>query len=98
MANHRKVEPIKMIYAPATEPVMPQRTEDMSDAEWEALVKDFHNEHAEWEKEQAEAAAMAAKPNDPTDGPGPAEGPVVNAQNPVWENPNYFGKKGPGVN
>lgn len=97
MANHKKVDPIKMIYSPATEPVMPARTADMSDAEWADLVKDFEKDHAAWEKEQAEAAAMAAKPDDPSEGPGPAEGPVVNAQNPVWENPNYFGKNGPGV-
>lgn len=97
MANHKKVEPIKMIYAPATEPVMPQRTPSMDDAEWAELVKDFEKEHAEWEKEQAEAKAMASAASDPTDGVGPAEGPVVNAENPVWENPIYFGTNGPGV-
>ena len=97
MATHKKVEPIKMIYAPADEPKAPERTPEMTDEEYVQAMAEYSVEHATWEKEQKEAEAMS-KASDPTDGPGPANGPVVNADNPVWENPKYFGTNGPGVN
>lgn len=98
MATSEKKEAIKMIYTPAGEPVKPVRTADVDDAEWAAMIAEYEVEHAEWVREQEDAAKMAARPSDPTDGPGPAEKPVVNAENPVWENPLYYGDpaKGPG--
>lgn len=98
MATSEKKEAIKMIYTPAGEPVFPTRTEDIDDAEWAALVAEYEVEHAEWVREQAEAAVIASRPDSPSDGPGPDVKPVVDADNPVYENPLYFGDpdKGPG--
>ena len=96
MATHRPVEPIKMIYAPADEPQAPVRTSEMTDEEYTEAMREYSVEHAAWVKEQEEAEAMK-KAAAGAEGPGPAQGPVVNAENPVWENPKYFGTNGPGV-
>lgn len=96
MANHKKVEPVMMIYQEAGEPLEPVRTPSMDDAEWQELHADWEKEHAEWEKMQKEAEEMRRKATGPEVGPGP-NGPVVNAENPEWKNPLYFGDHGPGV-
>jgi len=98
MANHRPVEVIKAIYAPNSKPIEPVRTEDMDDADWEEAQAEYKKEYEEWVQEEKEAEAMRNAPEDPTDNPGPGVGikPLVDAENPVWENPKFY-KEGPGA-
>ena len=96
MAEHRKVEPIKIIYAEASEPQEPVRTDDMDNEEWNELYNDWKKEHAEWVAMQKEAEKMARDAAGPEVGPGP-NGPLVDKDHPVWENPLFHGTNGPGV-
>lgn len=96
MAEHRKVEPIKIIYQEAGEPVEPVKTPEMDAEEFRELHADWVKEHREWERLQKEAEEMKQKATGPEVGPGP-NGPVVDAEHPVWENPLFHGTNGPGV-